>query len=201
MPFSDITCDRCGEHWASTLLWGNFRYRLDDGRECDADRKMGWCGDCNSLVPMERLPTQDEVEQEITRAAVALRNKEVEVEKAKPQDWATRLGYRAKLRDWEFHSRDKLTKSTKWLVEALALETLLTQRTTPERCMKCGSVNCRPVDFSDTIKLDGQAKEPVKSREVHPGCGGVLCLSSSEMRVSLVEKDYRFDQQGSVILG
>lgn len=64
-PLIVITCTSCDYGQEIDPLAVVLRYVLDDGRFVDSHRVDGWCYGCQSVTPVERLPSVDDLADEL----------------------------------------------------------------------------------------------------------------------------------------
>ncbi|MET4694393.1 hypothetical protein V5J35_004483 [Endozoicomonas sp. NE40] len=67
MPSINLHCSHCDFRSCTTLLWGRFKYVYEEG-ECNLDRQVAWCYQCEKLVPCESFDDSQEILEKINKA-------------------------------------------------------------------------------------------------------------------------------------
>jgi len=192
LPFAMIYCDRCESLWASLVTWGFFRYRLPDGVEVPIERRIGWCHACNGVAAIEDLRTdaeiaadRDETEQVATEQRLAA---------AKPLGFRERLlrrllgGGRA-----DHNVRAYAVPEPR---EHPRRAEILARRTSPPRCLACGSTHNLVLSWPADDLLPSHGALGVDLGTEHPGCGGALRVKNSGFRVSPAFRPRLYDPEG-----
>jgi len=154
--------------------WGIFEYQDTEGRY-PCNRQLGWCADCNDLVPMEDFSNPDSYAEHIEDRL----------------HWLKSETYSAWQAFLNALSRRRRTRHQEWLVEAEAALRGLRNgqlRRGTERCLKCGSQAVSSFDGCVDVRLsdDGMVFEGRNpTGYLHPGCGGEFVAEGSEMRFSM----------------
>lgn len=151
-PFLIFTCNHCGQETTSQLLEGICVWRDRNGLEAPVPRQLGVCYDCASVVAIEKLPTQQEVERA--------------VRKVKPASRGTLMPWRQRVVQPLQSELDVLVS------DADTLEVLLTVMKLRSRplCLTCASPNVeilREINFFE----DGR---PSSTKSAHPKCSGTI---------------------------
>jgi hypothetical protein len=198
VPYSIIFCEKCHATWSSLILNGYFEYILTNGHCVNVERNLGWCHSCNSVVPVERLPRKDEVTANLQDAERALSQELASSPTTITQRWIWRFS--KKKRD-RFERTISFRKSA--VNKCVSKLELLSLRTDPEKCLKCGSViiisyEDLPV-FTSTEQRHFILPPPKQTNYMHPGCGGVLSLKTSGgLRLSVEHPKHIYDVNGNL---
>lgn len=180
LPVEKIYCDRCA-FWSNTMVtWGNYSYRLADGREAPLYLVLGWCHTCNDIVPVENLMDREEVEESITELERSLKA-------AAPTGLSRWLPWmRNNARYEQEYWREELE-------EVMKRRDFLRQRQSPSRCLKCSGTDVAPLRYG----VPAEGESAVRIDFLHPGCGGNLWIVSEGMRVAMRYREtLLFDGQG-----
>ena len=201
VPGTDITCEKCGCVGSTAAAFGIFKYSTPLG-EISLPRTLGWCGSCRTTVPME------EISQPVRAESLA-----------SDLDWTRHcLGSETKsLRQGlPFLKRlltshcprspklDELEQKERWLQEEVAQpEVFHDYLHTPRqpRCLECGSeavvkMPTMPSGLNAFHDAD-RIKLPIGMN--HPGCGGALLASTSNVRLNIRFTARVYDLNGTKI--
>lgn len=180
LPVEQIYCDRCDFRSGTMVTWGNYSYRLADGREFPLCRALGWCHACDNLVPVESFDGRESIEAEINKL-------ECHLKAAEPAGLARWLPWKRN------NARYEQEYWREELAEVLNRRDFLSQRQSPPRCLKCAGTAVSPLKY-DTPAAGMPA---VRIDFVHPGCGGSLWIVSEGMRVAMRHREtLLFDGEG-----
>ena len=202
VPGVDISCDQCEYSGSRDVIFGTFKYNTPNGR-ISLPRNLGWCLSCNSLAPIE------EASQDVRRKSLEddLKSINREIEKEK-KDLLRKIPFFKRIFSSPqlcSEALEKLQEQADWIASELSspvlLEDYLNDPRKP-RCLTCGSDKVSKVpkmpdglnDFYD----DYRVKIPIGMK--HPGCGGQLLASTSEMRFNRSFSDRMYDLSGNSIV-
>lgn len=132
-------------------MWSNYWYRFADGLEVPLAVNYGWCARCEEFVEVERLYTEEEIQQRLD-----------DLEGTR-SDWPT---YDAQALERAELLGEDLTSVRTRLMEYDAWRSALAwrrKRKSPPRCLKCGSF------FAVTVL-------PEYKEVPHPGGKGDIIL-------------------------
>lgn len=177
MPFSVITCDSCSREWFTHVFWGRHSYRLPDGRNTEVHQALAWCTPCNNFVMMEQFPKPERVQEKLMAAARDLEARQVIKEHVLFGFIKRKI--RPKPEDLEPYQRR--------LQEVEALRDWCRVRTSPLKCLTCGSTDVQKID------LRGDQPQDVMR---HPHCGGTFQVEESEICISKRLKHRFYDIEG-----
>jgi len=168
LPVEQIYCDRCDFRSNTMVTWGNYSYRLADGRPAPLFRAPGWCHACSDIVPVENFEDRDRIEGELG-----------EFERRLMESAPTGL---ARLLLWKRNNaRYEQEHWQQELEEALNRRDFLSQRQNPPRCLKCADTAIVPLRYV----TPAAGRPAVRIDFVHPGCGGSLWIVSDGLRVAM----------------
>jgi hypothetical protein len=186
MPFTVFSCRACDFKGSSMAIWGQFSYEGPAGL-VPVERCIGWCMDCDDLVPMEVLPSSSriaELEAVITQA------------KRKLNEFRRESESRRSILGKIFNSKVELPADLEELDRRMYYDegelkeqrirlALLSRRSSPAKCLFCGSsqVEALPRQY----RLSGSSEDPGAPAGIgwkHPRCGGDFEASHSGVRIS-----------------
>ena len=180
LPVEKIYCDRCDFRSNTMVTWGNYSYRLADGREVSLYRTLGWCHACNDIVPIENLSDRERVEEGILEL-------EAKIKTSEPAGLARWLPWKRNMARYE---------QQYWqaeLTEALSRRLFFSQRQSPPRCLKCAATEIIPLKYVTPAVGD----PPARINFVHPICGGSFWIVSDGLRIAMrFPKTLFYDNQG-----
>jgi hypothetical protein len=139
-----VTCDLCGrtETIQTTLI---YRYLLPDNQATSSMATPVWCFDCNGIRDGERLPSAE-------RLAEMLAELEANgLDEATLKDNASFLNI----------TLDLVKEYENELATRRAALAWRVKRQSPPRCLDCGGINHRPLEYAD-------------GGYIHPGCNGMF---------------------------
>jgi hypothetical protein len=173
-----ITCSKCGAGTDTTLLWGMFEYLLPNGSVTYLGRDLGWCFDCKTFRAIENLG--------VTPTPESLRHQEIKIEEIdqKARQIQKRPLWKKLFTNFEGEikvlEREREVCSRR-LEDLIKRQNLLSIRTSPERCLTCGSTN--HIKFALPKESNGKSTEPISV--THPGCGGSLVVQYYAMSINM----------------
>jgi hypothetical protein len=157
MQAYSISCDRCDYRSHPSAASGERRYRMPGGEEYHINSESVWCYYCDGITQAELLPIHPR--QRIWQ----------------PEDsiWK-RLCYfvdKSLIPSLPFsHSQIPLPEA----------------RTSPARCLKCGSTKHEPISLEPTTTAPNR----------HPGCGGTLQLAWEDVWFHSGYQLHYYDAEG-----
>lgn len=177
LPMSWITCDKCREQYSGDVAAGRFFYEFPDGIRFPLIRQLGWCEDCWTVVAMEDLATHTFFERKLE----AHRKERAKYGGLKMLIPSARL------------ARQTADKAIAQLMEHVRFRR---QRSSPPKCLKCGSPHVSPLPH-----LAWPAKPGIYLRTgwTHPGCGGTMLTHGDEIFVSEVFPTSIFSPDGLLV--
>jgi len=201
VPGVNISCDRCEYGGSTGVVFGLFKYRTPRGN-ISLPRDLGWCLSCNSLTSIEE--TSRDARCKSLEEDLESINREIEEEKRdllKRVPFFKRIFSSPQLRS---ETLEKLQGQADWISSEISspvlLEDYLNNPRKP-RCLTCGSDEVRKVpempDSLNNFNDDHRVKIPIGME--HPGCGGQLLASTSEVRFHRRFNDRVYDLNGNSI--
>ena len=186
VPDVDIFCDKCVYSGSTGVVFGIFKYSTPHSN-ISLPRALGWCSSCSSLAPIEE--TCRDVRIESLVADLKSINNQIEQEKREIRQkmpFFKRIFSSSQLCS---EALGKLQEQGAWISSELSSPSFLAEYlggTCKPHCLTCGSVEVSKLpkmpdglnDFYD----DYRVKIPIGMK--HPGCGGQLLASTSEMRLN-----------------
>ncbi len=201
VPGVDISCDRCDYSGSRDVVFGIFEYSTSNGR-ISLPRTLGWCSSCNSLAPIEE--TSRDTRRKYLEDDLESINRKIEGEKRdilKKIPFFKRIFSSPQLCS---EALEKLQKQAGWISSELSSPILLADYLNNPRkphCLTCGSDEvCKVPEMPDGLNDfydDYRVKIPIGME--HPGCGGQLLASTSEMRLNRRFRDRMYDLSGESI--
>lgn len=193
MPVLTYSCSGCDLTAWDAMLWG-YRYYLVGHEQYPMSVGMGWCHDCEALVPSENRPDAEteahlaQASERLTRALDAQRR----------EDGLARRWWQLSRRDSTLAARFKYQlKDTQEALERVrTLRALLCKRVSGNRCLRCGSENTFLLPESPADYLDDDSSPPVELGCRHPQCGGELMVQSTGLRLSIRTTPCAYDLEG-----
>lgn len=181
MPHDIIHCTGCGGAWATSRLWGSYRYRLADGRELWIERVLAWCTPCAGLEPVEVLPEREKLLAELAQVRRRLRKRRAPFH-LRALGWilAKALPPYCRFMDKAAEQCDTLEATLAWC----------DSRRSPPRCLTCGATESEP--------FDRKALE-AGLRLRHPGCSGRLAMRRSPIQFASGRQSRFYDAEGRFI--
>lgn len=182
IPSSTIKCDKCDYTSSMSVTLGIYSY-VDNGKEYNISRSLGWCYNCKKFVPIEDIGIDITIVPKI---------KEMQ-EKIKFVDEAgfwIKMGskYKKLKRDYNFYNRE--IKNLKWRLS------FLKNINRGPKCLVCGSENIESVDVKELdYHNPGPDKKLIDFK--HPGCGGELWLIRNPIRWNLKFIPQLYDVEGN----
>lgn len=201
VPGVDITCDRCKYRGSTVVLFGHFKYSTSFGT-ISLPRILGWCSSCESLSPIEESNCGVRLES-LARDLESTYDQIKEKKKSLRKNTAF---FKRMLSFSQPHSKEieelqqKAARISSELYSPAILEDYLNSSRKP-CCLTCGSSAVQKAprmpdelnDFNDSYRT----KIPIGMK--HPGCGGELLASTSELRLSLRLEDKIYNLAGERI--
>jgi hypothetical protein len=179
------TCSRCAFVAGTSALWSRYAYETPVGR-VPLSVECGWCDDCATLVAIEHLPSEDDVEQLARVTELAEEHANAETDKVQHADRPERIS--ATLNGCELDLR-----------RTLRVRRRLRERQTPPRCLKCGGIKVNSVD--DKLPQDygviGETPAPTSLK--HPRCGGVIQVHAPRLCISFRRLTFVYDIEGNFL--
>lgn len=195
MPVITYSCTGCDLSAWDAMLWG-YRYYLVGHEKYPMYVGMGWCHDCEALVPSEKRPdaeTEAHLAQASERLAQAL-------EVQRREDGLARRWWQLSRRDSTPAARLKyqLADTQEALGRVRTLRALLCERVSGNRCLRCGSENTFLLPESPVAPdfFDDDSSPPVALGCRHPECGGELMVQSTGLRLSIRTTPGAYDLEG-----
>ena len=163
-------CDKCDFQGNSTITWGDFKY-VNEGKETNVNRDLGWCFECNKLVPIEDFSDSDRVID-----LIELTTKELE-------------GKANNKFSISFSKRDGKVYLINEILEYSQRLKFIRERIGSEKCLMCGSMEIKPFDGDYSFEPKEYMKRPFNSTKntgfIHPGCGGGIIAKYNPVRINL----------------
>ena len=182
---TEIWCESCGFRSGSGRIWGFFiyiyRYGSPDSHETYVNRVAGWCQRCANIEAIEDLTASVRLAEDLGRKIANL------------QRISRSLLYRL-FGFGESHLNEIRAGIHRDEKELRLLAVLFHRRTAPPRCLKCGSVEVRPIYLPDP--REGEVLE-LNTR--HPGCGGRLLAMKSSIRLNVRLLRRIYDEEGNFL--
>ena len=182
---TEIWCESCGFKSGSGRVWGYFiyiyRYGSPDCHETHANRVAGWCQHCANIESIEDLTASVRLAEE--------RDKKVTDLERISRSLLFRLFGVGKSRLNEI--RAEIIRDED---ELRLLAVLFEKRTAPPRCLRCGSIEVRPIHLPNP--RDGEVLE-MSIR--HPECGGKLFEKKSSIRFNVRFLRRIYDKEGNFL--
>ncbi|MBE9611033.1 hypothetical protein [Chitinilyticum piscinae] len=164
--------------------------------------KIGWCHDCETMKPIEALPTEQEL-------AVLLHTKEarqlqlgrlIETEKLQRPFLARVLNLNTRPSDQRYDLEFEV-QSLQWQIDrAQAVLGLMTHHRSPPRCLACASTQIEYLLLIKSIEShlsDDAEALPIGFR--HPGCGGEMLIRRSDIRWMMKKSTLLYDTEGILL--
>ena len=138
MPVVTYSCTGCDLSAWDAMLWG-YRYYLVGHEKYPMYVGMGWCHDCEALVPSEKRP-DEETEARLARVSESLIRT---LDAQRREDELARRWWQLSRRDSTPAARLKyqLADTQEALERVRTLRALLCGRVSGNRCLRCGSEN------------------------------------------------------------
>ncbi|UZE96827.1 hypothetical protein [Alkalimarinus alittae] len=197
LPATNITCNACHYSGSTGVAFGLFKYQTPCGN-ITLPRDLGWCNTCKSVAAIEdtdQAARYESLKDDISGLASDLAE---EIEKAKrSRPLLRRLFSKQKPDNDEIRL---IRASLACLNEELANPSVLASYLRSERgakCLSCGSseVFIFPQIPAGIDSFYSEERTPEAIGIKHPGCGGELYATTSELRLNirLTEKRYSLD--------
>jgi hypothetical protein len=201
VPGVDISCDQCGYHGSTVVVFGIFKYSTPRGT-ISLPRTLGWCSSCDSVSPIE----DDSREMRIKSLVADLEYAKDKINREKKE-----LLRKTPLLTRIFSTKEPYSESliylqeqAVWISSEMTVPVILSEYlgcSRKVRCLTCGSSQVRRFpklpeglnDFYDNHRI----KLPIGMK--HPGCGGDLFASTSKIRLSIHFKDRIYSLNGERI--
>ena len=174
-----LECDGCGASFSRGVLYGDFWYQMPNGNRYPLDRALGWCNFCALMVAVEDL-SGDRVNEEIKRAETW----KYEAEQKLKRSLFSKLFGDEKARI------ARCDQELKMLRDNLAF---LRARTSPSRCLDCGSSD---IVILPTPPWPEDVGVDVPAGWNHPLCGGRMVAKALPGRLHFSYPPRVFNEHG-----
>ena len=201
VPDVDISCDRCEYNGGTGVVFGRFKYDTPHVK-ISLPRTLGWCSSCRSLAPIEEAC--QEVRNKSLAEDLASVNNQIEQEK---KSLLQKIPFFKRIfSPPQLYSETlkELQEQAAWLSSELSSPAILAEYlnfSRKPRCLTCGSIEVRKFpkmpDGLNNFYDDYRIKIPVGMK--HPGCGGQLLASTSEIRLNMHFRDRVYSLSGERI--
>lgn len=193
MPVITYSCTGCDLSAWDAMLWGYRYYRVGHKRY-SMSVGMGWCRECQALVPVEKRPDAQS-EALLVQASERLIHA---LDAQRREDRLVRRWWQWCQRDSAQAARLKyqLADTQEALERVRTLRALLQARVSDNRCLRCGSENTFLLPESPADYLDDDSSPPVELGCRHPQCGGELMVQSTGLRLSIRTTPCAYDLEG-----
>lgn len=194
-PATTFKCNRCDFSQCDAVAWGTKEYLLPNGLRLPAPSQLGWCHDCKDLAAIESISVEDrlveiqKIEKDLAECPAP----------RTPRWWhlGRYIFYKGTLAFEKLEKRHHF-----WLVVRLAdardLLILQQQRTSPPRCMECGSANVTAPVITNRARWEDRS-QPKATGFQHPNCGGDILMIDDDLRIGLAPSVRRFTPEGDFI--
>lgn len=183
-----ITCSKCSFLSSDGVTNGRFKYKTNDGL-INLIRKLAWCNVCQTLVPVEVIPNDCEVNK--LKEELLQRNQDIEKEKSRLKEQQSII---AKI----------LFKPDSFMLQELSITKDMLQDSINEmknlkqyvdtnrkpRCLECGS---HEILYLPSLSYE---EVPIPIGMKHPGCGGEFLAAVSPIRFSIKYKERVYTTDG-----
>lgn len=201
VPAAFFNCDKCDFGASSMVLWGVFNYKVAD-QLISVERSLGWCGECNTIRPIEVLPDRERMQEmqakcgelhaHIENALTLLRSQ---------QSWFGKLvGLKVRVPQHIQKKQDEFKSlSAKVQEDQLTLGAIEGRNSGP-RCLLCGSerTSLLPKFPAPPEAEDFEEPEPAPAF-IHPNCGGQVMVTHPVIRWSVQLKERTYDSEGRML--
>lgn len=186
MTYYIFECTACHMTEYSYKSWGYFEYRIPEDLSSPVDRSMGVCRDCRTVVPLERLPSLDDVLRRKVSAEEAL--KRLSPHRFSPRRWIKLSQSDQKMRDYLVQDLKKIS-----VIEKISMNGRLPV------CLMCGSYDAYYLNIPSSC--DRTRSDAWHTNGIHPGCGGrIAARGSGGMRIRLAHRVIRtYDEEGQFL--
>lgn len=174
-----LECEGCGASFSRGVLYGDFWYQMPNGNRYQLDRALGWCNFCALMVAVEDL-SGDRVNEEMKRAEAWKHEAEQRLKRS----------LFSKLFGDEKERIARCDQELQMLRDNLAF---LRARTSPSRCLSCGSSDIVilptppwPEDFGVCVPAGWN----------HPLCGGRMVAKALPGRLHFSYPPRVFNEHG-----
>jgi hypothetical protein len=180
MPSINLDCEKCGYSGSTMVTWGSFNYRTED-QIIPVNRILGWCLDCDGLVPIEDFSNSNEILAEIKEILKPL--------KIKASKWLS-------INLFKYQCKNRAESIEK--VEQLATQlNMIVERKGKERCLTCSSINVLPFDGDYRLEYEGLLYKGLKKTGfIHPSCGGEIIATPNPIRFNMRFEPKYYSPQG-----
>lgn len=195
MPVITYSCTGCDLSAWDAMLWGYRYYRVGHKRY-SMSVGMGWCRECQALVPVEKRPDAQS-EALLVQASERLIHA---LDAQRREDRLVRRWWQWCQRDSAQAARLKyqLADTQEALERVRTLRALLQARVSDNRCLRCGSEQnfLLPASPLSADYFNDDSSSPVALGHQHPQCGGELMVQYTGMRLSIRSTSSAYDLEG-----
>jgi len=197
---TEFTCSACNYRSSSRVCSGHFEYHVDD-EVAQVNRDIGWCNECEGITAVERLPSAADfqhLEQRITsvEATAAAITPKAKSEQTFVRRMLGRQGPNTmRLQDLEWEAN----RLKERLEELRQRYRLLGGRTSPRRCLYCGSTSLLSSTFGVLHGEEDVENVKVSTGVTHPGCGGMLMAARVDIDFVSGYKCMVYDREGRLV--
>lgn len=174
-----LECDECGASFSRGVLYGDFWYQLKSGDRYPLDRSLGWCNFCALMVAIEDLSGEQDID---------------EIQKNESWKQSAELKLKRSLFSRLFgDEKDRIAKCDRTLRMLREKSTFLRERSSPPRCLDCGS--------ADVIRLPSapwpqDVGVDIPAGWTHPMCGGQMIAKALPSRFHFSYPERVYDEDG-----
>lgn len=201
MPFLVFSCSNCDFRATDRVCWGRFNYAGPSG-PVPLKRDLGWCDECSDLVPVEILPSVQQI-KELKSEIVDKMRRITEARNCIEQSrsWIKKLlrcsvELPPKIQELQWWCKGQ----TKNIEEDQQRLVVLESRKSDPRCLRCGSTSCFPLpDYPEPSGSIEKPGPPAEIGVIHPRCGGNLLVEHSGIWIGVYLKCHTYDTEGRFI--
>lgn len=191
MPSDEISCTKCSFTSSSAVLWGVYEYLLPDRTRISLECDLAWCNVCQTLVAAEKVDLR--VQQEKRSRYLSDRHDALLRLDLLSATFKARLGL---AKEEMARLRSNITFYEKQVQDVTLYLNVMSQRTSPPRCLECGSVGISYVERPDL----SYTKTAQVTGFRHPGCGGQFIMKRGTIRFSVpFNQSFIYDTEGTFL--
>lgn len=185
MRYPVFTCNRCSFSAGIASLGAPHFYETALGR-VPMLVQCGWCDGCATLVAIERLPAAEDLKKWEQTSALMQQTPAACADLGTHAERQESVAASPNGRELDFS-------------HVLQVRTRLSQRSSPPRCLNCGSTKVAPVGDKLPRDLDLVGERAVPTALVHPRCGGLLQVHRPLLWVSIPWPPRIYDIDGNFL--